>query len=339
MEETDIDVGGQTDGSDDLKNSNLSVINTSNPEFEQSASSFTPEDCGAKARSLMPVFPLLGGHRMSSCLQAPGLYHDLSFRSRSGPHTIPSIPPVGSIIPALSCLLSNSFPSCITFEHLDPGRCTAVPSLAPNCSSMPPVSLHGMNYPASQLSHFPTGILKTSASPLVSSEVLRFSAKKFLREWKKRQKESVSRPGVNPSLLHLVQTTQTLSGATAAHQQRAIEYLFSLQKKCIHEDEERWYPHTCGCGRYILFGKGLFHPFSSRLHPAPLLPTTTSPSALPNQEVCTGYSCPPRPPTRPRPGCTVGEIHSRSDRNNHPGSTLHPETIPQEGYSIKDCKD
>lgn len=29
------------------------------------------------------------------------------------------------------------------------------------------------------------------------------------------------RPGVNPSLLHLAQTTHTLSGAAAAHQQRA----------------------------------------------------------------------------------------------------------------------
>ncbi|XP_074486474.1 forkhead box protein D1-like [Sebastes fasciatus] len=116
-----------------------------------------------KERSL--VFPLLGAHRMS-LHQGPDLYHDLGLRSRLNPHTTgPSIiSPVSSIIPALSSLLSKSFPSCLTFEHLDPGRCAAaVPHLAPNCSFMPPVSLHGMipNYPVSQLSNFPSGIIKS----------------------------------------------------------------------------------------------------------------------------------------------------------------------------------
>ncbi|XP_041789704.1 forkhead box protein D1-like [Chelmon rostratus] len=118
-------------------------------------------DSRAQERSLMPVFPLLGAHRMASCLQGPDLYHDPSIRSRPGSHTSPSIPPVSSIIPALSSLLSKRFPSCLTFEHFDPGRCAAVPCLAPNSSFMPPVSLHGvMPSYVSHLSSFPAGIIK-----------------------------------------------------------------------------------------------------------------------------------------------------------------------------------
>ncbi|XP_038569600.1 forkhead box protein D2-like [Micropterus salmoides] len=119
----------------------------------------------ALERSLLPVFPLLGAHRMGSGLQGPDLYHDLGIRSRLSSHNSPSIPPVSSIIPALSSLLSKNFP-CLTFEHFDPGRCAAVPSLAPNSSLMPAVSLHGMipSYAVSQLSNFPTGIIKVSSN-------------------------------------------------------------------------------------------------------------------------------------------------------------------------------
>ncbi|XP_044045827.1 forkhead box protein D3-B-like [Siniperca chuatsi] len=121
----------------------------------------------AQERSLMPVFPLLGAHRMG-CPQGPDLYHDLGIRSRLSSHTGPSISPVSSIIPALSSLLSKTFPSCLTFEHFDPGRCAAVPSLAPNSSFMPPVSLHRMipSYPVSQLSNFPTGIINVSSNSI-----------------------------------------------------------------------------------------------------------------------------------------------------------------------------
>ncbi|XP_070781337.1 forkhead box protein D1-like [Enoplosus armatus] len=117
------------------------------------------KDSRAQERSLMPVFPLLGAHRVGSCLQGPDLYHDLGIRSPLGSHAGPSI------IPALSSLLSKNFPSCLTFEYLDPGRCAAVPSLAPNSSFMPPVSLHGMipGYPVSHLSNFPAGIIKVSS--------------------------------------------------------------------------------------------------------------------------------------------------------------------------------
>uniref|UniRef100_A0A8C4EDF9 Fork-head domain-containing protein n=2 Tax=Dicentrarchus labrax TaxID=13489 RepID=A0A8C4EDF9_DICLA len=124
------------------------------------------KDSRAQERSRMPVFPLLGAHRLGSCLQGPDLYHDLGIRSRLSSHTSCSIPPVSSIIPALSSLLSKSFPSCLTFEHLEPGRCAAVPSFAPNSSFMPHVSLHGMipEYPVSHLSSFPTGIIKVSSN-------------------------------------------------------------------------------------------------------------------------------------------------------------------------------
>ncbi|KAM9363672.1 forkhead box protein D1-like [Symphorus nematophorus] len=117
------------------------------------------KDSRSQECSAVPVFPLLGAHR----IVGPDLYHDLGIRSS---HTGPSIPPVSSIIPALSSLLSKTFPSCLTFEHFDPGRCAAVPSLPPNSSFMNPVSLHGVipNYHVSHLSNFPTGIIKVSST-------------------------------------------------------------------------------------------------------------------------------------------------------------------------------
>lgn len=122
------------------------------------------KDSRWQERSLLPVFPLLGAHRMGSCLQGPDLYRDVGIRSRLNSHTCPSIPHVSSIIPALSSLLSKNFPSC--FEHFDPGRCAAVASLAPNSPLISPVSLHGMipNYPVSHLPSFPTGIIKVSSN-------------------------------------------------------------------------------------------------------------------------------------------------------------------------------
>ncbi|XP_069023651.1 forkhead box protein D1-like [Embiotoca jacksoni] len=115
---------------------------------------------------MMPVFPLLGAHRTASSLQSPDLYRDLGIGSCLGSHVSPSIPPVSSIIPALSSLLSKNFPSCQTFEHFDPGRRAAVPPLAPNPPFMRPVSLHGMiqTFPISQMPIIPTGIMKVSSN-------------------------------------------------------------------------------------------------------------------------------------------------------------------------------
>lgn len=117
----------------------------------------------AQERSLMPVFPLLGARRVVSSLQSPDLYQDAGTGLVS--RVIPTTPPVSSIIPTLSSILSKNFPSCQDLKHFDPGCCVAVPSLAPSCL-LHPVSLHGMipNFTLSQLPVFPSGILKVSSN-------------------------------------------------------------------------------------------------------------------------------------------------------------------------------
>ncbi|XP_033938290.1 forkhead box protein D2-like [Pseudochaenichthys georgianus] len=114
----------------------------------------------SRVKESSPFFPLLGTHMI---LQGQDLYQDLGLGSGFSPLARSSIPPVSSVIPALSSLLSKNFPSCITFEQFDPGRCAAVPSLAPNWLHTP---LHGMipTYPVSQLSNFPTRIIKLSSN-------------------------------------------------------------------------------------------------------------------------------------------------------------------------------
>ncbi|XP_060916433.1 forkhead box protein D1-like [Labrus mixtus] len=123
------------------------------------------KDSTLQERSLMPVFPSLGPQRINSCLQGADLYPDLGISGRLSLHTPASMPPVSSIIPALSSLLSKDFPSCVTFEHMQSGRCAAAPSLAPNSSFMSPVSLRGLipNYPVSHLFSFPAGVIKMSS--------------------------------------------------------------------------------------------------------------------------------------------------------------------------------
>ncbi|XP_029363543.1 forkhead box protein D2-like [Echeneis naucrates] len=117
------------------------------------------KDSRTQGRSLMPVCPLLGAHRVAH-------RSDVGPGTRLSPHT--DISSVRSIVPALSSLLSKSFPSYLTFEHLDPGRRALVPTLAPNSSFMPPVSLHGLmglpSCPLTPLSDYPTGIIKISSN-------------------------------------------------------------------------------------------------------------------------------------------------------------------------------
>ncbi|XP_035493651.2 forkhead box protein D1-like [Scophthalmus maximus] len=118
----------------------------------------TAKDCEARG------FPPPGAHRLASCLQGLDAYRGLTTSRRLHPQTGFNISPEHRMIPALSSLLSKTFPSCLTFERLDPGRCAVVPTLAPSSSIVPAVSVHGMipNYPVAQLSTFPTGIIKNS---------------------------------------------------------------------------------------------------------------------------------------------------------------------------------
>ncbi|XP_068178276.1 forkhead box protein D1-like [Antennarius striatus] len=114
-------------------------------------------DVRTHGRSLTPVFPLLGAHRMV-CLRGPGWYPDPGMRSYVNSSSTPSVPPVRNIIPALSSLLSKSFPSCLTFEHFLPDRCAAAPA-DPHPQFRHPVSLHEMmpSYYVSDVTNFPTG--------------------------------------------------------------------------------------------------------------------------------------------------------------------------------------
>lgn len=116
------------------------------------------KNTGALERSLMPGFPCYGAHGTGPCLQVPGLelYHDLGIESRLSSPTAPSIPPVSSILPALSSLFSRTttvgqktFPptQAFSFESFDSTRCTTVPSLASSSPFMVPISLHGMGPP------------------------------------------------------------------------------------------------------------------------------------------------------------------------------------------------
>ncbi|KAM9856566.1 forkhead box protein D1-like [Aulostomus maculatus] len=101
----------------------------------------------SQERSPVPVFPLLGQHRVACVQQGADLYRDPVTGGRLGCHSDPGSPPVSSLLPALSSLLSKNVPSC-------------VPSLALNSPFISPVSLHGMipSYLVSTLPNF-TGII------------------------------------------------------------------------------------------------------------------------------------------------------------------------------------
>ncbi|XP_076026481.1 forkhead box protein D1-like [Genypterus blacodes] len=125
------------------------------------------KDAAAQERSLLPACPvLLGGHRVAPCLRGPDLFHDVALGGRLGSY--PSMPPVRSILPALSSLLSRTvchkspLPcQTLSAERFDPGRCAAISALAP-AGFIPPVSLHGMipRYPGTHVPTFPAGIIQ-----------------------------------------------------------------------------------------------------------------------------------------------------------------------------------
>lgn len=119
------------------------------------------KECRAQGRSLVPVIPLLGAHRAGSYIHSPDLYHDLCVTGPLNSHSCcPSIPPMSTIIPALSSLISKTFPSCATYEQ------AAVHPLPPNSSFMSPVSLQGAipNYHVPPVSSLPPGFLKLSSN-------------------------------------------------------------------------------------------------------------------------------------------------------------------------------
>ncbi|KAF7659826.1 hypothetical protein LDENG_00292510 [Lucifuga dentata] len=133
----------------------------------------TRKDAGAQERSLMPACPVLAAHRMGSCLRGPDLFHDLGLGGRLGTCCSSSTPPIRSILPALSSILSRTmgqktFPpgQALNFEHFEPGHRAALPALAPTSPFMQPVSLHGMipTYPVTRVPHFPTGIIKVPSN-------------------------------------------------------------------------------------------------------------------------------------------------------------------------------
>ncbi|XP_041642038.1 forkhead box protein D1-like [Cheilinus undulatus] len=113
-------------------------------------------------RCVTRVLPPLGAQRMTPSIQCPDLYGDQGIRHRLSPHIRPSIPPASGILPALSSLLSRNFPSCLTFDHLEAGRCAAAPSFAPHSTLIPPATLRGVipNYPVSHVCSFPSGAIK-----------------------------------------------------------------------------------------------------------------------------------------------------------------------------------
>lgn len=93
-----------------------------------------------------------------------------------------------------------------------------------------------------------------------------------------------------------------------------LPYLF-VSRSALTPDAFNWFKvceemlcfHTCGFERYVLFWKDLT---KSSLLPYswiwPQLPPHLQPALcqMPNQEVCTGNSCPSHPPVSPRPGAS-----------------------------------
>lgn len=124
------------------------------------------KDCGAQERSPVPLIPPLAAHGRASFIHSPDVYPDSCLRSLLNPLSVPSVPSVSTIIPALSSLFTKNVPSCLTRDQFDPGRCAAGPSSAPSTTFVAPVSLHGLmtGYHLQHVNTFPTGFLKLSSS-------------------------------------------------------------------------------------------------------------------------------------------------------------------------------
>ncbi|KAF3687556.1 Forkhead box protein D4 Forkhead-related protein FKHL9 Forkhead-related transcription factor 5 [Channa argus] len=147
-------------------------------------------DSREQERSLLT---LLGAHRMDFCLQGPDLYCEMRIGSRLNTHVIPNITPAG-IIPALSSLISKNLPS-LNMDQVNV-------KLEMHCSAK--------NGPRQENNWDPfksqdQNVSGSPPAPTMQPGPL-----------------DKGRPGINPSLLQLVQTTHTLRGAAAVHQQRIL---------------------------------------------------------------------------------------------------------------------
>lgn len=121
------------------------------------------KDYWTQERSPVSVIPPAGARRTCSYVSSPDLYHSLCLRSPLNSDSAPGIPSTSTIIPAL---FAKNPPSCLIFDNFDPGRCTTVPTLTPNSTFMPPVSLHDMipSYHVPHVSSLPTSFLKLSSN-------------------------------------------------------------------------------------------------------------------------------------------------------------------------------
>ncbi|XP_067115696.1 forkhead box D7 [Osmerus mordax] len=106
--------------------------------------------------SAMPSFPFYRAHGLGPCFQAPSVdqYHHLELKNYSAP--TPSIPPVSSILPALSSLFSRTdagqktflSSQTLTFDSLYKAHCfTMPPTSLPSSPFLSPASLHSMEPP------------------------------------------------------------------------------------------------------------------------------------------------------------------------------------------------
>lgn len=113
----------------------------------------------AQERSLVPLVPPPAARGRSSFIPEPCL------RAPLNRLTLPGVPSVSTIIPALSSLFTKNGPSCLTRDQCDPGRGPAGPSSAPSASF---VGLHGLmpGCPLPHMTALPTGFIKLSSGSI-----------------------------------------------------------------------------------------------------------------------------------------------------------------------------
>lgn len=117
------------------------------------------KDCWTQERSPVSVIPPAGARRTCSYVSSPDLYHSLCLRSPLNCDSATGIPSTSTIIPAL---FPKNVPSYLIVDSFDPGCCTTIPTLTPNSTFMPPVSIPSYYVPP--VSTLPAGFLKLSSN-------------------------------------------------------------------------------------------------------------------------------------------------------------------------------